>query len=440
MTVGKTQENASTAGTPTASRTTAWSMTAVVILLYMVNYADKAVYGIIAQPLARELGLTSTQIGMVGSLFFLVFTIGGFTSGLLSRWLGLRWALLALALIWSASVLPVVLSATFAVLIASRMILGFAEGPSSALMHTAVYSWHEPAKRGFPSALLLSAVSVAKIIFAPLLTYLTVSFGWRAALLALAVLGILWSILWLTTWKQGPHLAPVTKSTGAHGDEASVPWMSIFRTPTFVFGSLLFMGYYMLQTVILTWLPSYFELGLGFSAQQAGSMFGIPSLFALAYMITMSRVSDRMIARGRSIRQARAVLGASGVVLGALILVFVPFIDSPMLVVVLISLAYGFASGVAPLLNTAVSTICPQKQLAGTLGVYMAIMAIGGLIGPWFAGAIVDRASSPADGFALSFQITGIATGVLAVLALVFMRPDRDRIRVLGSPEPQLSA
>ena len=129
MTVGKLEETAAAAQS-SGTRRTAWSMTAVIILLYMINYADKAVYGIIAQPLARELGLTSSQIGMVGSLFFLMFTIGGFASGLLSRWFGLRWALLVLALVWSATVLPVVLSATLAVLIASRMLLGFAEGPS----------------------------------------------------------------------------------------------------------------------------------------------------------------------------------------------------------------------------------------------------------------------------------------------------------------------
>ncbi|QSE88091.1 MFS transporter (plasmid) [Rhodococcus pseudokoreensis] len=412
-------------------------MTAVVILLYMINYADKAVYGIIAQPLTRELGLTSSQIGMVGSLFFLMFTIGGFTSGLLSRWLGLRWALLALALLWSASVLPVVLSSTLAVLIASRMLLGIAEGPSSALMHAAVYSWHAPDKRGFPSALLLGGTSVAKIVFAPLLTYLTVSFGWRAALISMAIMGVLWCILWVTRWSEGPHLTPVANATVERHDDTTVPWLSIFRAPTFVFGALLFMAYYALQTVILTWLPSYFELGLGFSAQQAGSMFAIPSMVALVYMLTISRVSDRMVARGVTARRARAAVAAAGVLLCAAILLFVPYVDTPMLVVAMISIAYGVASGAAPLLNTAVSVICPQRQLAGTLGVYMAIMAVGGLIAPWLAGVIVDHAETKADGFALAFQILGAAAGVFAILALLFMNPGRDRDRVLESATPR---
>ncbi|WP_143771199.1 MFS transporter [Pseudonocardia dioxanivorans] len=423
---------------PRHSGITAWSMTGVVILLYMINYADKAVYGIIAQPLARELGLTAAQIGMVGSLFFLIFTLGGLTSGLLNRWLGLRWALLALAIVWSAAMLPVVLAATLAALIAGRMLLGLAEGPSSALMHAAVYSWHAPARRGFPSALLLSAVSIAKIIFAPILTWVTVSYGWRAALITMAVLGLVWSVLWLATWSDGPYTA--RKHDASASDAApSVRWTSIFRAPTFVFGSLLFMSYYALQTVILTWLPSYFELGLGFSAIEAGSMFGIPSLVALAVMLTATRLSDRMVAHGATVRKARSVLAAGGVLVGGAVLLFVPYIGSPMAVVALISLAYGIASVAAPLLNTAVSVICPQQQLAGTLGVYMAIMAVGGIFAPWLAGVIVDNAASPADGFALSFQILGAASGVFAVLALLFMRPDRDRDRLLGAKKEDLA-
>lgn len=99
--------------------------------------------GVIAQPLREELGLTSSQIGLVGSLFFLTFTIGGFFAGLLNRWMTLRWSLVLLALCWAAAMmLPMVVVASFAVLILSRLFLGLAEGPSSALLHTAAYSWH----------------------------------------------------------------------------------------------------------------------------------------------------------------------------------------------------------------------------------------------------------------------------------------------------------
>ena len=181
-----------------------WGMTGLVLFLYVVNYADKAVLGIVAQPLAHDLGLNHLarcQIGLVGSLFFVTFTVGGFLAGPLARYLTLRWALLALAAAWSLVMLPLVIAASLTVLIVSRMLLGLAEGPGSALMHTATYSWHPSAKRGLPSALLLGSASIAKIALAPILTFVTIQYGWRAAIVALSGLGMVWVVCWLIGWK-----------------------------------------------------------------------------------------------------------------------------------------------------------------------------------------------------------------------------------------------
>ena len=151
---------------------------------------------------------------MVGSLFFLMFCIGGFLAGPLNKYLTLRWALLILAAIWSVVMLPLVLGASLAMLIVSRMLLGFAEGPSSALMHTAAYSWHPPAKRGLPGAMLAGSASVAKIALAPVLTFIAVHYGWRAAVLSLSVLGLVWMGLLAGRLVRGP-----VHEQGRQGDQ-----------------------------------------------------------------------------------------------------------------------------------------------------------------------------------------------------------------------------
>ncbi|MFW0796595.1 MFS transporter [Gordonia sp. CPCC 205515] len=420
------------------SRRRAWSLTALLVSLYVVNYADKAVLGIIAQPLAEELGLRSSQIGLVGSLFFLTFTIGGFFAGALNRWLSLRWALVALALCWAAAMLPLVAVATFAVLIVSRLFLGLAEGPSSALLHTAAYSWHAPARRGLPSALLAGAASIAKIAIAPVLAIITVSLGWRAALVSLAVAGVLWCVIWLASWQDGPYIAS-SKKAAPVDEEPSVPWRRILTTRTFISGALLVMSVYALVTVVLTWLPSYFEVGLGYSRLQAGSMFALPSIVGLILVLTTSVISDRMISRGATMRKLRVIFPASGVVIGGLLLVALPSIGTPALAVAVVSIGYGITAIVFPLLNAAISEICPPKQTAGTLGVFLAIMAIGGLIAPYATGVIVDHASTPAAGYATAFQILGLIAAVCAVLALIFANPERDKALVRGLVPAQQS-
>ena len=418
------------------SRRTAWGLTSLLVLLYIVNYGDKVVLGIIAQPLAEELGLRSSQIGLVGSLFFLTFTIGGFFAGALNRWLTLRWALVLLALGWSVVMLPMVITATFAVLLVSRLVLGLAEGPTSALLHTAAYSWHPPTRRALPGALLAGSASVAKIAVAPLLAYVTVTMGWRSALVALSIAGVAWCVVWVALWRQGPYVGSnkkdeaVQDAASAESAEPTIPWVRIFTTRTFVSGVFLVMSCYAMSSVILTWLPSYFEVGLGYSRLQAGSMFAFPSITGLILMLLTSTIGDRLIIRGVSSRLIRIVLPATGVLFCGAFLLVLPAIDSPALAVLVVSLGYGFASPVFPMLNAAISEICPPRQTAGTMGVFLAIMAIGGLIAPYGTGLIVDAASTPAAGYATSFQVLGVVAALCALLAVLLANPERDKAKV----------
>ncbi|HJF75290.1 MAG TPA: hypothetical protein K8V63_00890 [Brevibacterium linens] len=59
-----------------------------------------------------------------------------------------------------------------------------------------------------------------------------------------------------------------------------------------------------------------------------------------------------------------------------------PILLAPLAAVIVISIGYGIGAAVLPLANAAISEICPPVQTAGTLGVFLALMAVGGLIGP----------------------------------------------------------
>lgn len=433
---------ATTAPDPgTGSRTTAWGLTGLLVLLYVVNWADKAVLGIVAQPLADELGLSASQIGLVGSAFFVTFTIGGFFAGLLDRWMPLKWSLVLLALGWAVAMLPAVVAATFAVLLVSRMVLGFAEGPSGAMIHTGVYSWHPPEKRGVPSACITAAASIAKIAIAPVLTLIVATWGWRAAFVTLAAVGVVWCLVWLPTWREGPYGKQAEKKAAdtatpkqdAEPAGPNIPWTRIFRTPTFLGGVAAILPMYTVVTVVLTWLPSYFEEGLGYSRVNSGLMFGLPSIASLVMLFVLTSVSDRLISRGSTSRTLRGVLPAVGLLVCGLSLTALPFFDVPWMAVVMVSVGYSFGASIFPLFNSAISEVVPARQLAGTLGVFLALMATGGLIGPYLTGLVVDAAATPAEGYASAFQIFGVMSVVGAVIALLTVNPERDKARLLGA-------
>ncbi|MDV6280156.1 MFS transporter [Rhodococcus jostii] len=421
------------------SRGKAWGFTGLLMFLYMINWADKAVFGIIAQPVAKEFGLTSAQIGLIGSAFFLTFTIGGLFAGLLNKWMSLRWALVLLSVGWAVSMVPLVVVAGFAMVLISRMFLGLTEGPSSALVHTGVYSWHPTEKRSFPSACISVSGSLAKVLFAPALAVVATNWGWRAAVLTLAAVGVIWCGAWLLLWREGPYGGRSQSAEDPQNADASpaqdttttrVPWVTIFRTPTFLGGAAAVFSMYAVSTVILTWLPSYFEVGLGYTRVQAGAMFGIPSIAVFVILLLTTSIGDRLLVRGASSRVIRGIVPSIGILLCGLALVTLPYIHTPVIAVVLVSLGYGLGAIAFPLLNSGLSEICPPRQVAGALGIFLAIMSLGGLFAPYLMGRLVDAAPDAATGYASAFQILGIINLVCAVIALLTVNPVRDALRL----------
>ena len=53
----------------------AWTIILLLFLFMVINFADKAVIGLAAVPIMQELKLTPKQFGLIGSIFFLLFSV-----------------------------------------------------------------------------------------------------------------------------------------------------------------------------------------------------------------------------------------------------------------------------------------------------------------------------------------------------------------------------
>lgn len=420
------------------SRTTAWGLTGLLVALYLINYGDKVVLGIVARPLQEEFGFSSSEIGLAGSAFFLAMAIGGFLAGSINRFAGLRLALAGLAIGWGVFMLPMVVWATFTVLVVSRFLLGLFEGPSSALIHTAAYSWHPIEKRALPGAFITSAAAMSKFALAPVLGYVVVTYGWRWAFITLAGVSVVWLAVWLATWRPGPFGENTQKASSK--PTSLVTWTELMGTPTFLGGVVAVFSFYTVSSVVLTWLPSYFEIALGYSRIQANSLFGVPSIVALIALFGVSFVADRLMARGARPRIFRSFVPGAALLVCAAGLIIGPTVGAPGFAVVMISIGYGFGTLVYPLLNAAISEICPRDRLAGTLGMFLAIMTCGGLVGPFVAGLIVDHAATQAAGYVLVFQLLGVLTGIGGLCALIFVNPARDAAAISAIQQTRVPA
>ena len=140
----------------------------------LINFADKAVIGLSSVPIMQELGLSHARFGMLGSAFFLLFSLSGIVVGFLSNRVGTKTLMLVMGVIWAAVMLPMSGVSSFAVLLGSRVILGAAEGPAFPVAMHAVYKWFGDAHRTLPSSVVASGAAFGAGIIAPMITWIVV--------------------------------------------------------------------------------------------------------------------------------------------------------------------------------------------------------------------------------------------------------------------------
>lgn len=414
----------------TYPRAQAWSMTAMVVLFATINWADKAIIGIVAPALREELGFTATQIGYAGSAFFFLFSISGAMVGFLGDRFQLRHILLVLALLWGLIQFPMLLAATAVVLLTTRIVLGAAEGPATAMANAALFQWFPPEKRGFPSALVTAGSSFAKILAAPLLALVLAGWGWRACFAVMGCASFAWCALWFFVGKEGPYSSSVSSHSNPVNTQPKLPLLTIILCPTFIGALIGTFVVYGLVSASITWIPSYFEKGLGYSRLHSGFMFGLPSIFALVTMFASTLIGDRLTTAKRTSRTTRAIATAAFLIAGGGALAALPWLGTPAAVVAVLVFGYGCASVALPMMNAVVSQITPPHQLASTLGIFLALQNLSGLITPTVVGVLVDRSVNPVAGYGLAYQLFGISIIAGGVAIALLVHPDRDAARL----------
>lgn len=185
----------------------AWLITGMLVIFQMINFADKAVLGLVAEPAMSELGLSASEFGFIGSAFFFLFAISAVCVGFLAAKVPTRWILLTMGVLWSVLQFPMLFGGGAAILLVTRIVLGAAEGPATPTTLHHVHGWFPARERGLPSTLVAIGSTLGPIVAAPILAYIIAhpQWGWRWAFGFLGLVGLIWSVLWLVVAKEGPY-------------------------------------------------------------------------------------------------------------------------------------------------------------------------------------------------------------------------------------------
>jgi predicted MFS family arabinose efflux permease len=413
----------------------AWLVTGLLFVFMLINFADKALLGLAAKPISKAFGLDAADYGHVASSFFLLFSISAVVVGILANRVPTRWLLVGLALVWSLSQAPMIWTSSVAVLVASRVALGAAEGPAYGVANHSVYKWFTEDKRQLPSSLLALGSGLGVLLAAPALTWLIAHTGWRQAFAVVSLIGLVWCVAWLAlVRREGPYGADThaTESDQPPLDapEQRVSYLRIFLSGTFGGSTLLaFAGYFGLA-IAVAWLPRFLQDGRGFSATAAGD--GVAVFWAVSCLLTLGAgiVSQRLTLRSVSTTWSRGMLSVAMVLLGGVLTMLGALTSSPTASLILVTMGLGAASSVLAICVTLTEEISPLRQRGAVLGTCLALATLAGLIAPTVMGNLVQSAPNALAGYNQGFEVLAAICIVAAVSGAVLIRPARDAARL----------
>lgn len=252
---------------------------------------DAMLYSLVLALLMRDLGMSKTVAGSLGTLTLLASGIGGMLFGFFADRIGRKQALMASILTYSLCSFASGLATTITMLAAARFVLGLGMGGEWNTGATLVAETWPTEFRAKAISIVQSSWALGFAAAALVAGPVARSYGWRAVffvgiLPALITLWIRRRVPESEMWTQRQASASVDGS-GHRRDIANyVSTMEIFRPPyvKYTFALLLFNFFAMFAWWgLFTWLPPYLSLPV----EQGGRGFGVMGMTTLMVVLNL---------------------------------------------------------------------------------------------------------------------------------------------------------
>jgi ACS family D-galactonate transporter-like MFS transporter len=170
----------------------------------LINYLDRTVISVAAPLMTKELGLSAVAMGIVFSAFSWTYAAAQIPGGILLDRIGVRLTYFLSVTIWSGFTLLQGLTTNLWTLVACRMGLGVAEAPAFPSNSRVLGTWFPQAERASATGVYSIGQYFGLAFLSPLLFWIAGTFGWRALLIIVGAVGIVFGFIWYAFYRD-PH-------------------------------------------------------------------------------------------------------------------------------------------------------------------------------------------------------------------------------------------
>jgi MFS family permease len=392
----------------------------ILVVVYTFNFIDRQIVGILAVPIKADLGLSDTQLGLMGGLAFALFYTGlGIPVAILAdRWKR-TWIMTAALTIWSGMTAACGLANNFWQLFIARLGVGVGEAGGVAPAYSLVSDYFPSHQRARALSVYSFGIPIGSALGILLGGYIASKIDWRFAFFAVGIAGILVAPIFKLTVAEPPRGQYDIKGP----DEPSPTLVQIVQLlmhkPSFWLISLGASASSMMGYGLFFWLPSFlvrsFDLELFEASMFYGAILllgGIAGTWAGGYM------ADRF---GAGKRGNYVIIPA--VAFLATIPLYVVAILSPNLTTTFFALLIPTGLGLAwlgPVLS-AIQHVVPPTMRATASAIFLFINNLIGLgAGTVALGIISDSLEARFGDDSLRYAILA-GTGFYLIAAILFL-------------------
>lgn len=385
-------------------------------LAIFICYIDRVSISVAIIPMVETYGWDLTTQGLVLSSFFVGYLLLQIIGGKLADLYGGKIVLGFGVLLWSLFTIITPPAAAFglATLVVVRILMGMGEAVTFPAIF-AQYSRWIPLKERARSVAFSNGGIPLGTVFALLVTPVIVAkLGWEWVFYLFGAAGLLWCIVWQFLIAPSPRkqagisaeeLAIIEAGAIGDGKTPPTPWRALLTNmPVWAIIVAHFCNNWSLY-VLLAWLPTFVNKGLGVDYASVGLFAMMPHIAAFIFLNVAGNVADRLVKGGMSVTRVRKLMMTIAFGGIATSLALVGLVEDAVTAIAIMTVGSALGAFAVPGFFINHMDIAPQHS--GTLmGITNTAGTIPGIIGVSVSGWILQTTGSWAILFSVAAGVT----------------------------------
>lgn len=277
-----------------------WAILAMLFAATVLNYVDRQTLSILAPQVQKDLGIDDLGYARIVQYFLIAYALSYVGAGWITDKLGAKLTLTLFLGWWSLANMATGWVRNAAQLGFARLMLGIGE-PGVYTAGPKAVAEHFPAQeRGFAIGVYTAGAMIGATIAPPLIAWLALQYGWRAAFVVTGAAGFVWLAVWLLVYRSPDGAEPART-------KEPIQWGTILRDRS-VWG--LALARLIADPVwyfYLFWFPKYLMDDRGMGLVEVASLAWLVYLAADLGSIGGGWFSGRLIRAGFAPTRSRLI-------------------------------------------------------------------------------------------------------------------------------------